>query len=74
MDEDISTVELRRALEAKLREKHQELIDQIRCIQEQLDDMDRRIQLVCVHRWVWAPIAGEGRVCTRCGLRDFSDD
>ncbi|UXY13831.1 hypothetical protein N8I74_10905 [Chitiniphilus purpureus] len=32
------------------------------------------IQAQCAHRFEWWPVAGEGRVCTICGYRDYSVD
>ncbi len=28
----------------------------------------------CQHIWKWHPIAGEGKICALCGLRDFKCD
>lgn len=31
-------------------------------------------QMECDHEWKWHQAAGEGRICEKCGLRDYNDD
>jgi len=33
-----------------------------------------QIQEVCDHEWRWAQVAGEGRVCDKCGAVDYEGD
>lgn len=65
-EEDFSMDELRKQREA--------LLDKKSRLRAQLEDIDRRIQLVCIHDWRWCQVAGEGRICVKCDLRDFHDD
>lgn len=32
------------------------------------------LRKVCAHDWKWEQVAGEGKTCSKCGARDYSDD
>ena len=51
----------------QLRAKRKALINQIA-------EIDRELQGLCIHDWKWHQIAGEGRYCAKCGKRDFDCD
>lgn len=36
--------------------------------------IDGQIQLICCHEWRWRQVAGEGRVCPKCGKWDLDCD
>lgn len=50
------------------------LNEQKRQIDSVLADVQRSIQALCNHDWKWEQVAGEGRTCQKCGLRDYSND
>lgn len=49
--------------------------DELRAMLDAVEnDWRETKQATCQHKWEWHQIAGEGRICHACGLRDFSDD
>lgn len=49
--------------------------DELRAMLDAVEtDWRETRQATCQHKWQWHQIAGEGRICHACGLRDFSDD
>lgn len=40
----------------------------------ELAEVSKQIQETCKHKWEWAQVAGEGKVCPRCGARDYDVD
>lgn len=36
--------------------------------------IDKQLQQMCAHNWSWEQVAGDGRTCTKCRLRDYNDD
>lgn len=43
-------------------------------INTEIKDLTVRIQELCDHKWYWAQVAGEGRICSKCGKVDYEGD
>lgn len=43
-------------------------------LMDRLRQIDTELQALCQHKWAWYPIAGEGKICLICGLRDHCED
>jgi hypothetical protein len=58
-----------------------DLHKQLEALQAERDELDlkiykvkRQLQDRCDHDWKWHQIVGEGRYCTKCLKRDYSED
>lgn len=43
-------------------------------INKEIHELTVRIQELCDHEWYWAQVAGEGRICSKCGKVDYEGD
>lgn len=43
-------------------------------INKEIHELTVRIQELCDHEWYWAQVAGEGRICSKCGRHDYEGD
>jgi len=43
-------------------------------INAEIHDLTVKIQELCDHEWYWAQVAGEGRICSKCGKVDYEGD
>ena len=43
-------------------------------INAKIKDLTVKIQELCDHEWYWAQVAGEGRICSKCGKVDYEGD
>lgn len=50
------------------------LMAQRKEIDDRIKDFTVAIQALCVHDWHWAQVAGEGRICSKCGKVDYEGD
>ena len=50
------------------------LMAQRKEIDDRIQDFTVAIQALCVHEWYWAQVAGEGRICSKCGNVDYEGD
>lgn len=49
--------------------------EEVKAMLQALDEDWREVsQATRKHEWKWHPVAGEGKICHQCGLRDYSED